>query len=63
MAPVAEGFGLKALHIESPKELEEGLDRAFATRSPVFLDVVTETELGELPPVYSWLKKAEKKGG
>ncbi|MGA2959746.1 MAG: thiamine pyrophosphate-dependent enzyme [Thermodesulfobacteriota bacterium] len=62
MAPVAEGFGLKAFHIKSPGELEEGLDRAFAAQTPVFLDVVTESELSELPPVYSWLKKADKRG-
>lgn len=62
MASVAEGFGLRAFHIETPKELEEGLDEAFATMSPVFLDVVTESEVSELPPVYSWMKAAEKKG-
>lgn len=62
MASVAEGFGLKAFHIKSPGKLEEGLDKAFATQSPVFLDVVTESELSELPPVYSWLKKADKRG-
>ena len=62
MARVAEGFGLKALHIESPEELEAGLDEAFAAKTPVFLDVVTESELSELPPVYSWLKKAGRLG-
>ncbi len=61
MALVAEGFGLKAFHIETPAELEEGLDEAFSTQAPVFLDVVTESLLTELPPVYSWLKAAEKK--
>jgi acetolactate synthase I/II/III large subunit len=58
MGRVAEGFGLKAFHIESPEELKKGLDEAFAAKTPVFLDVVTESELSELPPVYSWLKKA-----
>ena len=62
MARVAEGFGLRAFHIETPQELEKGLDEAFASRTPVFLDVVTEPELTELPPVYSWLKKAGKMG-
>lgn len=61
MALVAKGFGLRALHIETPAELEEGLDEAFSTEAPVFLDVVTESLLTELPPVYSWLKAAEKK--
>ncbi len=62
MARVAEGFGLKAFHIENPEELEKGLDEAFNAQTPVFLDVVTESELSELPPVYSWLKKAEEIG-
>ncbi len=61
MAQVAEGFGLRAFHVEKPKELEEALDRAFSVRTPVFLDIVTEPEITELPPVHSWLKKAEKK--
>ena len=61
MAIVAEGFGLKAFHIETPKELEEGLDEAFSVGEPVFLDVVTESLLKELPPVYSWLKAAKKR--
>ena len=59
MAQVARGFGLKAFHIETPAELEEGLDEAFGQREPIFLDVVTESLLTELPPVYSWLKAAE----
>jgi acetolactate synthase-1/2/3 large subunit len=61
MASVAEGFGLPAFHIETPEELEEGLEEAFARQSPVFLDVVTESEVTELPPVYSWLKADEKR--
>jgi len=62
MARVAEGFGLTAFHIDTPEELEKGLDAAFTAKTPVFLDVVTEPELSELPPVYSWLKKAEQLG-
>lgn len=60
-ALVAEGFGMRAFQVKTPKELEEGLDEAFAARDPVFLDVVTESELSELPSVYSWLKTAEKR--
>ncbi len=58
MAAVARGFGLRAVHIEQPEELEKALDEAFASQGPFFLDVVTESELSELPPVFSWLKKA-----
>lgn len=58
-ALVAEGFGLKAFHIDTVSELEKGLEEAFASDEPVFLDVVTESEMTELPPVYSWLKAVE----
>ncbi|MBI5441935.1 MAG: thiamine pyrophosphate-binding protein, partial [Deltaproteobacteria bacterium] len=59
---VAEGFGLKALRAETAEELEEALDEAFATKGPVFLDVATESEVVELPPVATWLNAAEKLG-
>lgn len=62
MAAVARGFGLRALRVERPEELDAAMDEAFASRSPAFLDVVTESELSELPPVYSWLKKANAMG-
>ena len=56
---VAEGFGLKAFKVETPADLETGLDEAFAGDSPVFLDVKSEPEAEHLPPVFSWLKAAE----
>jgi acetolactate synthase-1/2/3 large subunit len=63
MAPVAEGFGLEAFHIETPEELEAGLDRAFSSPRPVFLDIVVESEITEFPPVFSWWQKGSKKEG
>lgn len=59
-AMVARGFGLKALEISTAAELEEGLDEAFAQNGPIFLDVVCETEVDQLPPVYTWHRAAEK---
>jgi acetolactate synthase-1/2/3 large subunit len=59
-ALVAEGFGLKARQISTPQELEDGLDEAFASDGPFFLDVLTESEEHAIPPVVSWLKAAEK---
>jgi len=56
---VAEGFGLKAIQAKTPAELAEGLGAAFSSNDPVFLDVVTEPEVENLPPVYSWHKAAE----
>ncbi len=57
---VAEGFGLRAFHVETVADLEKALDQAFASRAPVFVDVLAESLVSELPPVYSWLKAAEK---
>ncbi len=57
---VAQGFGMKALSIETTKELEDGLDIAFRSEKPVFLDIKTEPESDDIPPVYSWMKTQEK---
>ncbi|MEW6263957.1 MAG: thiamine pyrophosphate-binding protein [Thermodesulfobacteriota bacterium] len=58
MSRLAEALGLPARHVETPEELEAGLDQALAASGPFFLDVVTEPEVKDLPPVYSWLKAA-----
>jgi acetolactate synthase I/II/III large subunit len=58
MSKVAEAFGLTAFRVETPQELESALEVAFADRSPVFLDVVSESVASELPPVHSWLTAA-----
>ena len=60
-AKVAEGFGVRAMRIQSTEDLDAGLDMAFAGNGPVFLDIVSECEVSELPPVYTWQKAAEKK--
>lgn len=59
-AKVAEGFGVKAVSIQTADELEAGLDMAFSAHEPVFLDIVSESEVSELPPVYTWMAAAEK---
>jgi thiamine pyrophosphate-dependent acetolactate synthase large subunit-like protein len=60
-ALVAEGFGLAALRVRTPEELEHALDAAFASSGPVFLDVKTEPPFTDMPPVYSWQKHLGKK--
>ena len=57
---VAQGFGIKALSIETADELNEGLDIAFRSKTPIFLDVKSEPESDDIPPVYSWIKAQEK---
>jgi acetolactate synthase I/II/III large subunit len=58
-ARVAEGFGVRAIRIRTVEELEAGLETAFSATEPIFLDVVSESEVSELPPVYTWMKAAE----
>ena len=55
---VARGFGLKALHVETPQELGPAMEEAFATKGPVFVNLVSESEVDRVPPVYSWEQAA-----
>lgn len=59
-AQVARGFGLEAVRVQTAQELKAGLQQAFACRKPFFLDVLSEPEVSEMPPVYSWEKAAQK---
>ena len=58
MSKVASAWGLAAWHVETPAQLEKALDLAFAGKAPAFIDIVSQAEMEELPPVYSWLKAA-----
>ena len=60
-AGVAEGVGLSVQRVNTPEELSQSLRSAFSGNQPVFIDVVTEPEVENLPPVYTWLTHAEKK--
>ncbi|NOX33739.1 MAG: thiamine pyrophosphate-binding protein [Deltaproteobacteria bacterium] len=57
MADVATAFGIKSFHVKTPDELDHALNEALEHHGPVFIDVVTEPEVSELPPVYSWHHK------
>lgn len=54
MASVATAFGIKSFHVKTPDELDQALSEATEHHGPVFIDVLTEPEINELPPVYSW---------
>jgi len=54
MANVATAFGIKSFHVKTPEELDRALEDANGYQGPVFIDVVTEPETTDLPPVYSW---------
>ena len=59
---VARGFGIDGVQVETPEALEAALDEAFGRKAPFFIDVLSECESAVLPPVYSWLKAAQKHG-
>jgi acetolactate synthase-1/2/3 large subunit len=54
-AAIARGFGLKAWQVRDPAELEATLQAALADGGPCFVDIVTESQITETPPVHAWL--------
>jgi acetolactate synthase-1/2/3 large subunit len=54
-AAIARGFGLRAWHVEDPAELDGVLRHALDDGGPCFVDIVTESQLTETPPVQAWL--------
>ena len=61
-AATARSFGLEARKATRPEELEEALDQAFAAKGPFFLDIDSEPEVDQIPPVYSWQKSLRDRG-
>jgi acetolactate synthase-1/2/3 large subunit len=59
-AAIARGFGLVGICVEEPADLEPALREALACGGPAFVDVRTESETEELPPVTRW--QAVRKG-
>ncbi len=59
MSAVASAFGIKSYRVTTADELDSAMDTAFNNDGPVFLDVVSESEVTELPPVYSWQQALE----
>jgi acetolactate synthase-1/2/3 large subunit len=57
-AAIARAFGLQGLRIEAPADLEPALGDALAGGRPTFIDVRTESEVTETPPVEKWLQAA-----
>lgn len=58
-AAIAEGFGLVGLRVERPDQLGPAIRQAVKSDRPTFIDVVTESEEAELPPVHKWQRAAE----
>jgi acetolactate synthase-1/2/3 large subunit len=57
-AAVAKAFGLHGVRVEASVDLQPALEEALAARRATFIDVATESEHVEVPPVHAWLVKA-----
>ena len=53
-AAIAEGFGLRGYDVTDPAHLERTLREALADGRPAFVNVVTEAQMTETPPVSAW---------
>lgn len=58
---IAEGFGLEAYRVTNPGELS-CLEKLFYSDEPSFIELVLQPEDKLIPPVPTWIKKAEKEG-
>ena len=59
-AAIARGFGLRSWQVTDPADLERTLRSALDSGGPAFVDVVTESQLTETPPVHAWLEAVGK---
>ena len=55
---MAQGFGLKAVRVEKAGELGPALEDALKSPRATFIDVATQSECEEMPPVHRWLVNA-----
>ena len=61
-AGIARGFGLRGVRVEDPKDVEPALRKALASDGPTFIDIVTECETTELPPVEKFHRAKIERG-
>jgi acetolactate synthase-1/2/3 large subunit len=59
---IADGFGLKSSRVDNPEHLAQTLREVFKSKEPTFTEIVFKPEDKLIPPVPSWIKKAEKLG-
>jgi acetolactate synthase-1/2/3 large subunit len=58
-AAIARGFGLQGIRVDQPGDLAPAIREAVRSDKPTFIDVVTESEETELPPVHKWEETVE----
>jgi acetolactate synthase-1/2/3 large subunit len=60
---IARGFGLRGVRVEKPQEVEPAFRESLAADRPTFIDIVTECETTELPPVEKFQRAKQERGG
>lgn len=60
-AGIARGFGFQAVQITEPEHVKPALATALADGRPWFIDVVTESQITETPPVAGWISAESKR--
>ena len=55
-AAIARGFGFRARQVTDPADVEPAIAEALADGRPYFLDIVTESQITETPPVAAWVE-------
>lgn len=54
-AGIARGFGFQSTQITEPGDFKPALAKALADGRPWFIDVITESQITETPPVAGWI--------
>jgi acetolactate synthase-1/2/3 large subunit len=55
-AAIARGFGFQAKQVIDPADLSSAIAEALADGRPYFVDIVTESQITETPPVAPWIE-------
>jgi acetolactate synthase-1/2/3 large subunit len=53
-AAIARGFGMQAVHVSDPEDVTPAIRNALADGRPYFVDIATESQITETPPVAAW---------
>jgi acetolactate synthase-1/2/3 large subunit len=60
-AAIARGFGFAAKQVIDPMDVKPAIQEALADGRPYFVDIVTESQITETPPVASWTEAEARK--
>jgi acetolactate synthase-1/2/3 large subunit len=62
-ALIAKGFGLASRQVVDPNDVKPAIQEALADGRPYFLDIVTESQITETPPVAAWVDAEARRAG